>query len=120
MQTSTSDGAQAPQAGTEGRGSDRAERPRRIQLSRAKGWRKPPHTVVVARPTKWGNPFPISATGSAARSVALFGAWLESTPAGQALAAAAREELAGKNLACWCALGAPCHAERLLAAANIE
>ena len=34
--------------------------------------------------------------------------------------AAAREELAGKNLACWCALGAPCHAERLLAAANIE
>lgn len=31
--------------------------PQRIQLSRAKGWRKPENTVVVARPSKWGNPF---------------------------------------------------------------
>jgi hypothetical protein len=31
--------------------------PHRIQLSRAKGWRKPPGAIVVARPTRWGNPF---------------------------------------------------------------
>ena len=31
--------------------------PQRIQLSRAKGWRKPEGAVVVARPSKWGNPF---------------------------------------------------------------
>lgn len=31
--------------------------PKRIQLRRTKGWRKPPNTVVVARPSKWGNPF---------------------------------------------------------------
>lgn len=31
--------------------------PERIQLSRRKGWRKPENTVVVARPSKWGNPF---------------------------------------------------------------
>jgi hypothetical protein len=31
--------------------------PERIQLSRQKGWRKPENTVVVARPSKWGNPF---------------------------------------------------------------
>lgn len=31
--------------------------PQRVQLSRAKGWRIPENTVVVARPTKWGNPF---------------------------------------------------------------
>jgi hypothetical protein len=31
--------------------------PERVQLSRRKGWRKPENTVVVARPTKYGNPF---------------------------------------------------------------
>lgn len=33
--------------------------PERIQLSRKKGWRKPENTVVVARPSKYGNPFRI-------------------------------------------------------------
>lgn len=27
-------------------------------------------------------------------------------------------ELAGKNLACWCELGSPCHADVLLEVAN--
>jgi hypothetical protein len=31
--------------------------PERIQLSRRKGWRKPPHTIKVDRSGKWGNPF---------------------------------------------------------------
>ena len=31
--------------------------PKRIQLSRKKGWRMPPNTVKVDRSTKWGNPF---------------------------------------------------------------
>ena len=31
--------------------------PGRVQLRRTKGWRKPEGAVVVARPTKWGNPF---------------------------------------------------------------
>jgi hypothetical protein len=30
--------------------------PVRVQLSRAKGWRMPPNTVVVSRPSKFGNP----------------------------------------------------------------
>jgi len=29
----------------------------RIQLSRTKGWRRPENTVVVSRPSKWGNPY---------------------------------------------------------------
>lgn len=33
-----------------------SESPRRVQLSRRKGWRMPPNTVKVSRPTKWGNP----------------------------------------------------------------
>jgi len=32
-------------------------RPQRIQLRRTRGWRKPEGAVVVARPTRWGNPF---------------------------------------------------------------
>ncbi|WP_156803257.1 DUF4326 domain-containing protein, partial [Mycobacterium gordonae] len=31
--------------------------PSRIQLRRTKGWRKPEGAIVVARPSKWGNPF---------------------------------------------------------------
>ena len=31
--------------------------PERIKLSRARGWRKPEGAIVVARPSKWGNPF---------------------------------------------------------------
>lgn len=32
-------------------------KPKRIQLSRKRGYRKPPGAVVVSRPSKWGNPF---------------------------------------------------------------
>jgi hypothetical protein len=31
--------------------------PRRIQLRRIKGWRKPEGAVSVARPSMWGNPY---------------------------------------------------------------
>jgi Domain of unknown function (DUF4326) len=32
-------------------------RPQRLRLSRAKGWTRPAGAVVVARPTRWGNPW---------------------------------------------------------------
>ena len=32
-------------------------RPRRIRLSRRKGWRLPADTLKVDRSTRWGNPF---------------------------------------------------------------
>lgn len=38
------------------------DRPRRIQLRRTKGWRKPEGAIVVARPSKWGNPFRVGPT----------------------------------------------------------
>lgn len=46
--------------------------PKRVQLSRANGWRMPPNTVNVARPTLWGNPFYVSRWRTAADCVALF------------------------------------------------
>jgi len=39
---------------------------------------------------------------------------------GAQLAKAARNELAGKDLACWCPLDQPCHADVLLELANEE
>lgn len=111
--------------------------PERIQLSRAKGWRKPPGAVVVSRPSKWGNPFVVGqTTGCHARetAVALYRAWLEQGetapyphPGETEHLSALREfvlehapvQLAGKSLACWCPLpdeGEPdiCHAAVLM------
>lgn len=36
--------------------------PHRIQLKRARGWRKPAAVVVVTRPGPWGNPFAVEET----------------------------------------------------------
>lgn len=44
----------------EASGWDSEDVPHRVRLSRAKGWRKPDNTVVVSRPSKWGNPFTVS------------------------------------------------------------
>jgi hypothetical protein len=88
--------------------------PRRVQLSRKRGWRKPPGAVVVSRPTRWGNPFPVSEYGRE-EAVALFRQYLADQPE---LVEAARRELAGKDLACWCEPGALCHADIWLEVAN--
>jgi hypothetical protein len=93
------------------------DRPIRVQLSRKKGWRMPPNTVKVDRTTPFGNPFPIDR--GRAQSVQAFREWFTSTKEGKALAKRAREDLRGKNLACWCPLDGPCHADTLLAAANL-
>lgn len=104
--------------------------PRRLRLSRAKGWRKPGGAVVVARPTPWGNPFVVGQDGTAAECVHLYamlcaGLLCFTTKADldeqRAVLAHVREHvrsLAGCDLLCWCRLGQPCHAEVLLELAN--
>lgn len=114
------------------------EAPVRVKLSRAKGWRMPPNTVSVARPSKWGNPFAMAkaidvgyATPETAQAfvVQCFRDWnspLTSTRWWMGPESDARrrpfvedlDQLRGKNLACWCALDAPCHADVLLELAN--
>lgn len=105
------------------------DKPIRIQLRRTKGWKMPPNTVKVARPSRWGNPAKIGddlsyyiegATHASAKDVvAIFRCYME------AGAAADPEEfeaylapLRGKNLACFCPLDQPCHADVLLDLAN--
>ena len=99
--------------------------PIRIQRKRTKGWRMPPNTVSVSRPSDWGNPYTVAG---------YYGAY----GAGSGTLAQARQDcvdcfeddmndyqrtvvkhhLAGKNLACWCPLDQPCHADVLLKIAN--
>jgi hypothetical protein len=98
--------------------------PTRIQLRRTRGWRMPPNTVKVTRPSQWGNPFRVGNLDfrryvpfDAESAVERFAEWLA---AGRlpVTKADVRRELAGKNLACWCAIGSPCHADVLLELAN--
>lgn len=95
--------------------------PKRIQRKRTKGWRMPPNTVYVGRPTIFGNPFKVSADYDA---IAMFKRWLDGasgTGGGgpRRVSLLARlSELRGKNLACFCKEGAPCHADILLELAN--
>jgi hypothetical protein len=90
--------------------------PERIQLKRTKGWRMPANTVKVDRTSKtWGNPFKVCEHTTAAESVMLYQRYIDQSEILQALA---RHELAGKNLACWCKPGTPCHADVLIKVAN--
>jgi hypothetical protein len=100
--------------------------PKRIVLSRRKGWRMPANTVKIDRSTKWGNPFVIGNDGTRAECIELykrFVAGKEATKrkevlAARELVAVGARELRGKNLACWCPMDEPCHADILLTIAN--
>jgi len=108
--------------------------PERVQLRRTKGWRKPPDAVVVARPSRWGNPFTIAGAREAgwegtdrelrAQCVDSFRRFLNDRyfwPHGEPIRAhilSHVHELRGKDLACWCPLDEPCHADVLLELAN--
>ena len=89
-------------------------KPKRIQLSRKKNWRKPLGAVVVSRPSKWGNQFIVGTPGvpDAATAVIYFRRSMEY------LDAEDFAELRGKDLCCWCPLSSPCHADVLLELAN--
>lgn len=93
------------------------KKPIRIQLSRRKGWRLPAHTKVVARPTRWGNPFRAVSPGDRPEAVARYRQWI-GQPGQRALREEAIRCLRGHNMACWCPLGGPCHADVLLELVN--
>jgi len=107
----------------------REEGPVRVKLSRAKGWRMPPNTVKVDRTTVWGNPFqvgqrvqvekggPIGVCFTASQAVEAYRGFCEHS-VGKTFRQKIAEHLRGKNLACWCALDASCHADVLLELAN--
>ena len=79
-----------------------AYHPRVIKRQRTKGWRMPPNTVYVGRPTKWANPF-IFSVDELRACVDLYKEWLyQAGPERRNFRADAGRVLRGKNLACWC------------------
>jgi hypothetical protein len=108
------------------------EPPKRIQRTRAKGWRMPPNTVYVGRPTKWGNPYlvnvrppmlPPNMEWGREQAVYWYGVMLAGgyrlrRPPGFQIVTDAMVELEGKDLCCWCSPDVPCHADVLLKYAN--
>lgn len=94
--------------------------PKRIQRKRTKGWRMPEGAVSVTRPGAWGNPFRVGRLSEygdvpdAETAVLFYRAWIGDNPQ----LAASLPELRGKDLACWCGLNQPCHADVLLELAN--
>jgi hypothetical protein len=104
----------------------------RIQRKRSKGWKMPADTVCVCRPGPFGNPFTAKAAEEAGycngpeMAVVGFIKWLagdqdfkraEIDP-GRDFILNNVSLLRGKNLACWCPLDKPCHANVLLEMAN--
>jgi hypothetical protein len=99
--------------------------PKRIQRKRTKGWRMPEGAVYVGRPSAWSNPYRGSNPADAvdlfrdmlARAPIANGSW-RPAKSGETVYETIRRELANKNLACWCPLDQPCHADVLLEIAN--
>lgn len=115
--------------------------PIRVQRKRTKGWKMPENTVSVTRPGKWGNPYKVGGSLldvpflvlkkaeltddeaeagiiTAEISVTLYRTWLHKHYEGMQILAKAIAWLPNKNLACFCPLDKPCHADVLLQIAN--
>ncbi len=89
----------------------------------------PADTMCVTRPGKWGNPLRVGMWKdfTAADAVRQYRAWLNRDHGVRSYDNAfgkpptvdeIRRELGGKNLACWCPIGTPCHGDLLLRIAN--
>lgn len=70
--------------------------------------------VYIGRPSKWGNPFALGIDGTRNEVIAKFENYLKRKPD---LVKQAREELRGKDLACFCS-PKKCHGDILLKIAN--
>jgi len=98
----------------------RMSKPKRIQRSRAKGWKMPANAIYVGRPTVWGNPYVVGSelmngeTLTAEKALELYEQHLADNFSERDI----RHCLHDKDLACWCALDEPCHADVLLRIAN--
>jgi hypothetical protein len=99
--------------------------PVRLRLSRKKGFELQKlsrsingrEAVSVTRPGRWGNPFKVTRERPLALAIAQFREALEAGTLPYSKTEVMKQ-LRGKNLACWCKPGAPCHADILLEIAN--
>jgi hypothetical protein len=100
----------------------RLKRPDQLLTDRPKRLRRknflepiPSGAVLVARPSKFGNPFEIGQDGTREEVLQKFADYLERSPA---LVAEAKARLKGRDLVCYCRLDLPCHGDVWLKIAN--
>lgn len=108
----------------------------RIQRKRTKGWLMPDGAVYVGRPTSWGNPFSVQTAREFGYCdgmsdlqakqfvVDVFEEWLRLGELSEYWLPNSVEQwcwirsnvhkLQGKQIACWCSLDDPCHADVLV------
>lgn len=72
------------------------------------------NSVYVGRPSKFGNPFVLRNEEERTAVIEKYRSWIIRQPL---LIQAAKKELRGKNLVCWCSPRA-CHADVLIEIAN--
>jgi hypothetical protein len=103
-------------------------KPIRVQRKRVKGWKMPPNTVSVTRPGKWGNPFIGEGAVDKFRECLLNSTMtyiyfyeVKATEEYYRFKWMAENLylLRGRNLACFCPLDKPCHADVLLELSNL-
>lgn len=91
--------------------------PKRIQRKRTKGWKMPPNTVYVGRPSPCGNLF------KGEDACEMYEAWLcqliGGIPRIVFMRPLIQDFLKGKDVACWCKLTENCHGDILLEIANV-
>ena len=108
--------------------------PIRIQRKRTKGWKMPPNTVYVGRGTEYGNafnktqiavtfgqkgyPMPLVALHTEPSLERCLDMYIASLFTVLSFDPEFLAPLKGRNLACWCKEGEPCHADILLKLAN--
>ena len=103
-----------------------SDQPKRIQRKRTKGYRLPDGAVYVGRPTIYGNPFKVGAPHpihgwpmSAQEAVDLFRHSYSKMDRYDLQHDERLEKLRGKDLACFCRLDQPCHADVLIELSNL-
>ena len=84
--------------------------PKRIQRKRIKGWTMPNNTIYVGRPSVYGNPYSEFIYGKD-EALRLYRVYMKEMIVSKKIDLT---PLIGKNLACWCPLNEPCHADYLL------
>lgn len=77
----------------------------------------PDGAIRVTRPSRYGNPYKVTDQMPVEQAVAKYRTALL---AGELRVTVEdiRRDLAGKDLACWCPIGQPCHGDVLLQVAN--
>jgi hypothetical protein len=82
----------------------------------------PDGAVYVGRPSRFGNPWPIGGPGPDGRSFRTAAEAIAAYEEAMGTIVPSRDEirevLRGKDLACWCRLDQPCHADVLMKIAN--